>query len=281
MIKKTVRPVMTAYTRALKSQFSRQMLRLSIFPVILSVLLWGTVLYFGFEPLKELIGGWLPAPAADGSGGWWSKYGAGTLKIIAVSVIAVMLTIPMMVFTAMTFMGIVSMPSIVKHVSERQFPKLEEKRGGSIAGSVQVNVMTILKFLPLWLLTLPLYIIPPLALLVQIVLWGRVTSTVMCYDALADHASADERKTILRQHKKELTLIGILSGAIGSLPGIVWIGGTLISAVLFPVLAVIAVWIYVLIFIFTGLWFLYYCLQALEDLRAGGAVEAGVAHTAQ
>lgn len=271
MLKKTVRPVLTAYTRALKSQFSGRMLRLSIFPVILSVLLWGGALVFGFEPLKELIGTWLPTPPADGSGGWWARYGAGALKVIGVTVIAVMLTIPMMVFTAMSFMGIVSMPSIVQHVSERQFPKLEQKRGGSIAGSVQVNVLTVLKFLPLWLLSLPLYIIPPLALLVQIVLWGRVTSTVMCYDALADHASAEEREAILRIHKKELTLIGILSGVIGSLPGIVWIGGTLISVVLFPVLAVIAVWIYVLIFIFTGLWFLYYCLQALEDLRAGGA----------
>lgn len=268
MIKATVRPVLSAYKRALQSQFSGRMLRLSVLPVVLSVLVWGTILFFGFEPLKELIGSFLPAPAPDGSGSWWARYGAGALKVVAVAVIAVMLTMPMMVFTALTFMGIVSMPVIVEHVSERQFPKLELKRGGNITGSVMINLMTVLKILPLWLLTLPLYIIPPLAVLAQVVLWGRATSTVMCYDALADHASNEERLEIMRRHKRELTLIGIFSGAIGSLPGIVWIGGTLISAVLFPVLAVIALWIYVMIFIFTGLWFLYYCLQALEDLRA-------------
>ena len=266
MLKTTVRPVMGAYTRALKSQFSGKMLRLSVFPVLLSLLLWGVLLYFGLGPLRELIGGWLPAPAAGG--GWWSQYGAGALKVVAVAVIAVLLTLPIMITTALTFMGVASMPAIVRHVSERQFPKLEMKRGGNFAGSVRTNVFTVLAFLPLWLLTLPLYIIPPLALAAQVFLWGRVTSTVMCYDALADHATEQERLDIMRIHKRELTLIGMLSGVIGALPGIVWIGGTIISAVLFPVLAVLAVWIYVLIFIFTGLWFLYYCLQALEDLRA-------------
>jgi hypothetical protein len=40
---------------------------------------------------------------------------------------------------------------------------------------------------------------------------------------------------------------------------------------LFPVLAIVSAWLYVLIFLFTGLWFQYYCLQALADLRAAGA----------
>jgi len=33
------------------------------------------------------------------------------------------------------------------------------------------------------------------------------------------------------------------------------------------VLAVLSIWLYLIIFIFTGLWFQYYCLQALTDLR--------------
>jgi hypothetical protein len=55
------------------------------------------------------------------------------------------------------------------------------------------------------------------------------------------------------------------------LPGIVWIGGALISVVLFPLLAMISIWLYLAIFIFTGLWFQYYCLQALGDMRAAHA----------
>jgi hypothetical protein len=64
-----------------------------------------------------------------------------------------------------------------------------------------------------------------------------------------------------------LLAIGAISGLAGALPGIAWIGGALISFVLFPFLAVLSIWLYLLIFIFTGLWFQYYCLQALADLR--------------
>ena len=43
----------------------------------------------------------------------------------------------------------------------------------------------------------------------------------------------------------------------------------MVAVVLFPFLAALSIWLYVVIFIFTGLWFQYYCLQALADLRAG------------
>jgi hypothetical protein len=42
--------------------------------------------------------------------------------------------------------------------------------------------------------------------------------------------------------------------------------------VFFPFLAAASIWLYVLIFIFTGLWFEYYCLEALARLRATSAL---------
>ena len=71
-------------------------------------------------------------------------------------------------------------------------------------------------------------------------------------------------------------LIYIDPALLGALPGIVWIGGALLSVVLFPVLAVLSIWLYLVIFIFTGLWFQYFCLQALADLRASTAERAAV-----
>jgi hypothetical protein len=66
----------------------------------------------------------------------------------------------------------------------------------------------------------------------------------------------------------------MVSGVAGALPGIVWVGGALISVVLFPFLAMISIWLYLLIFIFSGLWFQFYCLQALAELRASSIVES-------
>jgi hypothetical protein len=120
----------------------------------------------------------------------------------------------------------------------------------------------------LWLLTLPLYAFPPLALVVHALLWGWLTARVMGYDALAAHASVEERQQLVRERRGALLAIGTLSGLAGSLPGIAWVGGALISVVFFPVLAIVSIWLYIVIFIFTGLWFQYYCLEALTEMRA-------------
>jgi hypothetical protein len=88
----------------------------------------------------------------------------------------------------------------------------------------------------------------------------------MTYDALATHASTEERKIIMQQYRKQLWGMGIAAGFLGSLPGVVWLGGVL-SIVFLPLLAAVAIWLYVLVFMFSGLWFQLFCLDALQQLR--------------
>lgn len=264
-----MRPVATAYGRALLSQLTPKMLLLSALPFLLSVALWGVLLWFGLQPLIDYVQALFASyDLFQVSSGMLAAFGLGVLKTLVVPLVALLLLLPLMILTALLFMGVVAMPAIVSHVAKRQFPDLEKKRGGTFLGSVMTNLTGFLIFIPLWLLSLPLYLFAPLAVAAQVALWGWLTSRVMSYDALADHASAEERALIMRTHRKQLLLIGMLSGAAGALPGIVWIGGAVVAVVLFPFLAAVAIWLYVVIFIFTGLWFEYYCLQALADLRA-------------
>lgn len=264
------RSVLQAYGRALRAQFTGKMLVLSFVPCVLALVVWGGLLYAGFQPFLD----WMHAQFVEhnlfsASSGWLGAFGLGALKTVLVPLIAMLLLLPLMILTALLFMGLFAMPAIVRYVTATQFPALEKKQGGSMLGSVMVNLTGFGIFTLVWLVTLPLYALAPLALLAQVLLWGWLTARVMAYDALADHASADERAAIARRHRLPLQAIGMISGALGALPGIVWVGGTVLSFVLFPFLAIISLWLYVTIFIFTGLWFQYYCLQALEDLRAG------------
>lgn len=269
-----MRPIAIAYGRALRSQFSRRMLLLSVVPLLLSLALWGGLLYAGMQPLLD----WLTDlfyqyDLFKTSGSLLAGLGLGFLKTLAVPLVAMLVLLPLMIITSLLFIGVGAMPAIARHVSRIQFPQLARKEGGSFLGSLGVNLSGILAFALLWVVTLPLYALAPLALLVQAVLWGWLTARVMSYDALSIHASREERQAIVAARKRPLLLIGTISGLLGALPGVAWIGGALISVVLFPVLAVLSIWLYLVIFIFTGLWFQYYCLQALADLRAGdGAV---------
>jgi hypothetical protein len=265
-----LRPIAIAYGRALRSQFSSRMLLLSIVPLLLSLALWGGLLYAGLQPLYD----WLGDTFRDyglfaTSGSILSTLGLGFLKTMVVPLAAMLALLPLMIITSLLFIGVGAMPAIARHVSRVQFPNLERREGGSFLGSLGVNLSGIVVFALLWIVTLPLYALAPLALLAQAVLWGWLTARVMSYDALSIHASLEERRIIVASRRRQLLLIGTISGLLGALPGVVWIGGTVLSVVLFPVLAVLSIWIYLIIFIFTGLWFQYYCLQALADLRAG------------
>lgn len=263
--------VATAWARALRAGFSRRMMLLSLVPLLLSLLAWGGLLWAFGPALFDWLGamfreyGWFQA-----SGTLLSSLGLGMLKVVVVPLVAVLLLLPLMIGSSLLFMGIFAMPSIERYVSRQQFPGLAQAEGGSFAGSVWMNITSVLVFALLWVVTIPLYAIPPLAVLVQAALWGWVSSRVMSYDALAAHASAAERRAIMQEHRWPLLAIGMASGVLGALPGLAWMGGAVLAVALFPFLAILSVWLYLLIFLFTGLWFQYYCLQVLADMRAAG-----------
>jgi hypothetical protein len=158
-------------------------------------------------------------------------------------------------------------PALTKLVGERRFPSLEQKKGASFLGSVARSLgVTLLALLAL-VVSMPLWLIPPLVLILPPLIWGWLTYRVMSFDALAEHASPEERATLLRTHRLPLLCIGVLCGYLGAAPSIVWASGLLFAAAFF-VLVPIAIWIYTLVFAFSALWFAHYCLDALAQLRA-------------
>ena len=80
----------------------------------------------------------------------------------------------------------------------------------------------------------------------------------------------DGGRRIVREKRLPLLVIGVATGLLGSLPTLLWVS-SVIMIVLFPVIALLAIWLYVVIFVFSALWFAHYCLRALSRLRAEDA----------
>lgn len=262
------RPVLIAFGRAVLSQLHFRMLLLTVLPFIVSVAVWGILLWIGLQPTMD----WLHAYFAEHdyfrvAGDALGWFGLGAVNAVFVPLLAMWVMLPLMILTALLFVATMAMPIIVRHVARRHYPDVDERHGGSLWGSVWVGAWSFVVFLVLWLLTLPLSLFPPLAFIVQPLLWGWLTYRVMTYDALAEHASAQEYRDILRIHRWPLLTIGAIAGAMGAAPSLLWLGGAL-SVIFFPVLAAGAIWLYVLVFVFSGLWFQHYCMEALAQHRA-------------
>ncbi|PZU36754.1 MAG: hypothetical protein DI574_10735, partial [Acidovorax sp.] len=156
--------------------------------------------------------------------------------------------------------------AIVTLVAQRRFAQLQRKRGGSFLASVLWSLGSTIAALIALVLSMPLWLVPPLVLILPPLIWGWLTYRVMAFDALAEHASKPERQEIFKRHQLSLLSIGVLSGFLGAAPGIVWASGVVFAAAFF-VLVPVAIWIYTLVFAFSSLWFTHFCLAALQQLR--------------
>ena len=117
------------------------------------------------------------------------------------------------------------------------------------------------------MLSIPLWFVPPLVLILPPLIWGWLTYKVMTYDVLAEHATKEERREIIKRHRNTLLGMGVMTGYLGAAPSLLWASGVLFLA-LAPVLVPVAIWIYTLVFAFSALWFSHYALTALQLLRA-------------
>ena len=197
---------------------------------------------------------------------WLEGLGLSNLRLVLAPVLLLFLAIPVIVIVSLLFVAIFMTPAMVALVAERRFPGLERKKGGSLVASVfWILGSTVLAAIAL-VLSIPLWLVPPLILILPPLIWGWLTYRVMSYDALVDHASSEERRQIFKEHRGSLLGIGIISGYLGAAPSIIWASGAMFVA-LAPVLVPVALWIYTLVFAFSSLWFSHYTLNALDQLR--------------
>jgi len=101
--------------------------------------------------------------------------------------------------------------------------------------------------------------VPPL-------IWGWLGYRVFSFDALAEHADAQERQQLLREHRVQLLGMGLVTGYLGAAPAAIWAFGVMAVA-LAPVLVLVSIWLYMLVFAFSTLWFTHYVLAALQQQR--------------
>jgi hypothetical protein len=101
-----------------------------------------------------------------------------------------------------------------------------------------------------WLVTMPLWLIPPLPLLLPIFWWAFAFTRMLSVDAIVEHASSQERRILLRQHRRSLWLIGAILALINLFP---------------PAWLVLPV--------FSALVFAHFSLDALRHLRAQDIID--------
>ncbi len=259
--------VFDAFWRAAAYCLHPRVIALSILPLLVMVVLaLGTGYFFWDAALLRVNDALAGSDWAARIFSWLDSIGIGKLKAAVAPLVVVMAATPVLVVVSLLAVALMMTPAMVSMVGERRFEKLERKKGNGLTTSLLWSLGSAVLALVALLASIPLWFIPPLVLIIPPLIWGWLTYRVMSFDALADHASPQERRKVIKEHRMPLLGIGVVCGYLGAAPTVLWASGVMFL-VFAPVLVVVAIWIYTLVFAFSSLWFAHYCLAALQKMR--------------
>jgi hypothetical protein len=260
--------LLDSFWRALLYSFYPRVWLMSLLPLLLMVVCAMPLGYFFWDwavlgvqtslESSELIGAvW----------GWFQSVGLGGLKSVVAPLIVIALSTPVIVVTTLMVVALLMTPAIVSLVASRRFAHLQERNGASWLGSLIWSVGSVTMAVCAMLLSMPLWVIPPLALVLPPLIWGWLCYRILAFDALARHASKQERLQLFQRHRTSLLGMGLFAGYLGGAPSLLWASAAL-WVPWFVILLPLVIWLYTFTFALTSLWFTHFCLAALEQLRA-------------
>ncbi len=240
-----------ALGQAALSQLHPRMLALLIGPFLLAGFVWLIAAWLLWTPIT----GWLRAVVVEGwIGGLfgWQPTSGGWADWIA-PIIAALLIAPLIFTTALVVVGIFAMPLVLRFVGARHYPDIERRADALGARSLVLGAWNGLSsfavFAVGYVLTMPLWLIPPLIVVVPWLWWSWLTARVMRFDSLSDHATPAERAELIARERRRYMGLGMAVSLLNLVP---------------PLFLVTPV--------YGALVFAHHSLAALRALRAAGPV---------
>lgn len=256
-----------AFWRAAAYCLHPRVILLSLAPVLVA---GGTVLGLGWlywEPAVDAVQTGLSYwTLGDTALRWLDNAGFGGLRALIAPLVVVVVAVPLVVMLSLLMVALLMTPSIVGMVARRRFPDLQARRGASGLHTTLWSLWITGVALVLLAVSLPLWLLPLFGLVLPPLIWGWASGRIFAFEVLAEHADAEERRALLKAHRGPLLAMGVVAGFMGAVPALVWAVGVL-ALVLAPLLLIVSVWLYTLVFAFAAAWFAHYALAALQKLR--------------
>ena len=196
--------------------FHPRMLWLMIWPMLVALAIWGGAALFLWAGLALRIADWL-RQGLDYALSWAHLDLAGA-TLVAANVLLFIAFVPLVYLTALFILGIFGMQQMVDYVASRSYPSLERRKGGGVAGTVWNSLVAFVGLVFFFVLSVPLWVFPPLWPIVPLVILAWVNQRLLRYDAVGEHADAEEMRRIFRDRRGALYVLGLLLGLAAYVP---------------------------------------------------------------
>lgn len=232
---------------SLRDMIRPQMLAILLVPAMLAIVIWATIGYLFWKPLmiwaetdgiRLLFLDRLPATIFQ-----WLHLNPESIAMTLSGLMLLALVVPLVVISALVISSVIATPVVLRFVSKRYYADVQRLGNDSLAESLLNGVKAIGLYGVLWLLTIPLWLIPGVQFFLPILLNTWLNYRVFSYDAMAEHATKEERRAIQKKYRDSYLLLGLVA-----------------SLLLFPPFFIIAP-------VFSALIFCHYSLLKLQSNR--------------
>jgi hypothetical protein len=260
--------MLDAARRALADLFQPRIVLISLLPLLLAALALALMAWWGWDSGVQVLRVWMDdsgwvRTASETSRGW----GLAWLPALAAPLLLALIAVPPVLLVSLLLMASLTTPLIANQVRRKRFPDLGTAPPVSMWRALWWSMGSAWQAVGMFIVTLPLLLIPPLGIVLPSAIGGWLTYRVMAFDILSGIATTDERHALVKQHRLPLLLMGMASGYLSAMPAALWMFGLFWNMVIGPVLLLCSMWAYMLVFCFMSLWFSHFLLAALQARR--------------
>jgi tRNA G18 (ribose-2'-O)-methylase SpoU len=160
--------LLDSFWRAVAYCLRPHIILLSVLPLVFMVTLTVGLGFFLWEPAMDQVMRLMESSAfLNQAWQWLESMGAGKLKTVLAPLIVIFGVTPIIVMLSMLVVAVAMTPMMVALVAKRRFPQLEARKGASFFHSVLWSLGSTLAALLALVVSVPLWLVPPLILVLD------------------------------------------------------------------------------------------------------------------
>ncbi len=207
-------PIFDALSSAFRDLFQFKVLWIVVWPMLAAILLW---LVLGVT-FWETFSGWIASGLnAIGIQTWLDGVEPQWVANGIQAVVHLILFVPLVFVTALLITALFAMPALIALVAERYYPQLKRENSLGMVGSLINTAIAISIFVAIWVLSLPLWLIGA-GIVIPFIAATYLNQRLFRYDAIAEHASSEEMRTMIAQYRSSWWGLGFLTGLFQFVP---------------------------------------------------------------
>lgn len=191
--------LLPAFFVSLRDFFRPSILFSVLLPVFVAFALWAVAVWAGWDLLQQgllFLMSWMN-----------SSWVSWVLPVL--SFLTLLILFPLALLLALLFISLWAMPVITRFVGKKYFPQIE-KRPASLTSQVKNATRTSLIFITLWIITLPLWLLPGVQIPLSLILNAFLNYRLLGFEALCEFATEEEIEVLLKEQRGPVFTAGLI-----------------------------------------------------------------------